>query len=387
MSTKAIELFEKHKAKVAEALPRNMPIARFKQMVAMAVYQNPDLQECDPTSFVAAAIQAAQLGLWPDQNLGHAYLVPFRDRKRKTKRVQLILGYRGLIELMMRSGKVKAVQAEVVRAGDKFSFRLGTNPEIEHVPKLNNDGDIVAAYAVATLADGTRTFQVIDRKRIERAREARAARDEGPWATDFEEMAKKTAVRALAKYLQLSIDATVAAVIDEYEERGIETAKAEEAFFVEDMDLKEKTERLKGRLKAAKAEKGPEPAKPEPQKQESKQADAQAKQDNSETAKMQQADILEGWISCLPESKRAVWLQKLKDAKNAQEIMMLRVQFGKEFGMADMNWRKLLLDRLKEKTDEPLELAKQMIEEFGIHHLANVPKPVGEVILERAKTM
>ena len=378
--TKAIELFEKHEARIAEALPRNMSLGRFKQMAAMAIYQNTELQECDPASFVAAAIQAAQLGLWPDQNLGHAYLVPFWDKRRKTKRVQLILGYRGLIELMMRSGKVKAVQAEVVRAGDKFSFRLGTDPEIEHVPKLNNDGEIVAAYAVATLADGTRTFQVIDKKRIERAKEASAAGNKGPWATDFEEMVKKTAVRALAKYLQLSVDTTIGVVIDEYGERGIDTTSGTKAFLVEDFDLKEKTERLKRRLGFGPHNKERQEPNQETTRQEQR-GPSQNERIETNNGLEKQVAYLWKWVDCLPDRERATWEAMLNGVKSSSDALRFKAEYGKKYGVAPARWRQRMTELLQKRDElDPLQWLTDKVAEYGIRHVQNVPKPVAKRI-------
>src|SRR5712691_1944132 len=85
---------------------------------------NPAIYECDPYSVVGGMRQAAQLGL-SFGPLGHVYLVPFKQKKGGSW-ATFSLGYRGMVELAYRSGNVKRIEANLVRDGDGFNFRLGS---------------------------------------------------------------------------------------------------------------------------------------------------------------------------------------------------------------------------------------------------------------------
>jgi recombination protein RecT len=106
-----------------------------------------------------------------------------------------------MISLARRSGIVRAIRAHVVCAHDLFEYELGLDVRLRHVPVQDGErGDVRAAYAVADL-DGIRQFEVMSRAEIEAVRARSRAGKSGPWVTDFAEMAKKTVVRRLFKYL------------------------------------------------------------------------------------------------------------------------------------------------------------------------------------------
>ncbi|WP_202630600.1 recombinase RecT, partial [Deinococcus alpinitundrae] len=83
--------------------------------------KNPMLKECTPESLLGAVMQAAQVGLEPDA-LGSAYLVPYYNKNKNVKEVQLQIGYKGLIELVRRSGQVTSIVANEVYENDEFDF-------------------------------------------------------------------------------------------------------------------------------------------------------------------------------------------------------------------------------------------------------------------------
>ncbi|HDI5730787.1 TPA: recombinase RecT, partial [Salmonella enterica subsp. enterica serovar Typhisuis] len=113
----------------------------------------PALGDCDTMSFVSAIVQCSQLGLEPGGALGHAYLLPFGNRNEKSgkKNVQLIIGYRGMIDLARRSGQIASLSARVVREGDDFSFEFGLEEKLVHRPGENEDAQVTHVYAVARL--------------------------------------------------------------------------------------------------------------------------------------------------------------------------------------------------------------------------------------------
>src|SRR5688572_28918303 len=100
-----IKMLEKAKGEMARCLPAHMTPERLSRIALTEFRKNPMLQECDPVSFVAAIMQAAQLGLEPGV-LGSCYLIPFRNRRMNTVECTFIPGYRGFLDLARRSGQI-----------------------------------------------------------------------------------------------------------------------------------------------------------------------------------------------------------------------------------------------------------------------------------------
>lgn len=191
-------------------------------MIRLAVYQfaNDDkLAKCRPETFYTALITAAQLGLEPSGIRGEAYLVPFKGS------VQLIPGWRGLIKLALRSKAVSSIYSHVVREGDDFVVTLGTDVAIHHKPTMNGgpDRDIIAAYAVAKLADGSVDVEVMDADELRRLREFATKNGTSPAWTEWEDqMFRKAPIRRLCKRLPLGDDYFAAAHLDEAHDAGKE---------------------------------------------------------------------------------------------------------------------------------------------------------------------
>lgn len=221
-----------HKDQIAIALPKHMTPDRMVRVATTCFRTIPKLLECSPESLFGAIIQCAQLGLEPGNGLGHAYLLPF-EKKKKTQQgwitervdVQLIIGYRGMLDLARRSGQIESISAYAVYEGDKFECVLGLNPSLTHEPDWKNSlrnspQKIVFVYAVAKLKDGGVQFQVMSRADVEQIRARSKAKDSGPWVSDYEQMALKTVTRRLFKWLPVSIEMQQAVAIDEQAERG-----------------------------------------------------------------------------------------------------------------------------------------------------------------------
>jgi recombination protein RecT len=142
---------------------------------------------------------AAELGLEPGGALGHAYLVPYKQT------CTLIVGYRGLIELAHRSGEVSLVRAVVVHERDSFKLTEGFEQMLAHEPYLDGDaGALKYVYCVVVLKSGARWAEVMSRSQVDAIRARSQSANSGPWVTDYDEMAKKTAVRRALKYAPLS---------------------------------------------------------------------------------------------------------------------------------------------------------------------------------------
>ena len=220
-------------SQIKAALPRHMTAERMARIATTEMRKVPKLGSCDPMSFLGAVIQCAQLGLEPGNALGHAYILPFDKREKvggqwKTVRTeaQVIIGYRGMIDLARRSGQIISIDARAVYEGDKFECILGLDPKIDHVPDWQNPSradpeKLRFVYAVAKLKDGGLQFDVMSRAEVEGIRARSKSADNGPWVTDFPAMALKTVVRRLFKFLPVSIEIQRAVGLDEMAESGL----------------------------------------------------------------------------------------------------------------------------------------------------------------------
>jgi len=211
------DLLESNKQALGLSLPRAMDADRFARLLLTAGNTNQALFECDPRSFLAAGVACAQLGLEPNDARGLAYLVPFKDKKRG-RIVQVIIGYRGMMDLARRSGMVSTINAFPVFSGDIFTYELGLEPSLHHIPGDHDEkpSDLTHVYAVAKV-NGDPQFVVLTRRQVERARAQSQAGDSqySPWSTHFVEMAQKTAIRRLCKYLPQTVELATAIGNDE----------------------------------------------------------------------------------------------------------------------------------------------------------------------------
>lgn len=216
-------------AELSLALPKHMTPDRMARIALTEFRKTPKLAQCEPKSFLGAVIQCAQLGLEPGNSLGHAYILPF-DRREKVNGqwqtvatdAQLIIGYRGMIDLARRSGQIMSLQAHAVYEGDDFDFAYGLDERLSHVPTsdMSTRGELIAVYAVAKLVGGGHQIEVMWRSEVEQIQAQSKAGNNGPWKTHFEEMAKKTVIRRLFKYLPVSVEIQRATMLDENAESG-----------------------------------------------------------------------------------------------------------------------------------------------------------------------
>lgn len=192
---------------IAKALPQVMTPERFTRIALSAVSNTPKLGNCTPQSFLGAMMNAAQLGLEPNTPLGQAYLIPFENRKKGITECQFQIGYKGLIDLAYRSGEVKMIDAQTVYENDEFEYELGIDPVLKHKPARTNRGNPIYFYATFKLTNGGQGFQVMSIEDVqEHAKKYSKTYNNGPWQTNFEEMAKKTVLKKLLKYAPLKTE-------------------------------------------------------------------------------------------------------------------------------------------------------------------------------------
>jgi recombinase, phage RecT family len=200
------------KDRVAQVLPKHLTADRVLQMAATTIHRNPAIAKCSPASLLGSVMQASILGFPPVDALGYCYFVPYG------KDVQFQIGYKGLVELARRSGKIKMVYAEVVREGDEFVAAFGLNPTLEHKPNFDSNKPLTHVYAVCHFNDGGYNFVVLSKSDVERLRlrsPMQKGTPAGAWATDYDAMAKAKALKQLSKYLPLNIDQAEAIATDE----------------------------------------------------------------------------------------------------------------------------------------------------------------------------
>lgn len=178
------------------------------KIVGVAMSRTPLLLQCEPITVLNSVMTLAELGLSPGP-LGEAYLIPFRNGKTGRYECQLIIGYRGLLKLVRRSGEISTISAEVVYDGDDWDLEFGLNARLVHKPKFDAQGSraIKLAYAIARFNDGGHQLSVMTKDEIDGIRKRSKASGNGPWVSDFSEMAKKTVLRRLCKLLPLTPDA------------------------------------------------------------------------------------------------------------------------------------------------------------------------------------
>lgn len=201
---------------LAAVLPRHLTADRLLKLALAAGIRQPKIFKCTRESVWLSLLTAAQLGLDCGGALGSAYLVPFNNNKKdangnwqKVLECQLIIGYRGMIDLARRSGQIESIKAVPVFKGDTFTVVRGIDDTIEHVPDPNGSEDpksLAFVYCVAKFKGGGYHLEVMSRKQVDMIRAKSKSKDDGPWVTDYVQMALKTVVRRAFKWLPMSIE-------------------------------------------------------------------------------------------------------------------------------------------------------------------------------------
>ena len=188
---------------------------RFIASITSAVATNPQLQECDPATILSGALLGESLGLSPSPQLGQFYLVPFNNTKRGVKEAQFQLGYKGYVQLALRSGYYKSLNVFSIKDGELKKW----NPITEEIQiELIDDDDIreqtatIGYVATFTYTNGfTKTIywsrQKMERHALRYSKGYAAKKGYTFWEADFDAMAYKTLLRQLiSKWGIMSIE-------------------------------------------------------------------------------------------------------------------------------------------------------------------------------------
>lgn len=209
------ETIERQEQAFRSVLPGETDPKRFTRLVLSSVKATPGLISCFNTkqgqqSLLIAAMQSASVGLEPNTPTQDCWILP-----RKNKNVveaQLILGYRGLIKLVRRSGELRGIQAFDVREHDDFDWHYGLDTDYLHYKQgpSGERGELKYSYAIARFTNGGSNFIVLNQEDVERRRAMSPSwakpdqRKYSPWFNWPEAMWRKSAIRALVPYLELA---------------------------------------------------------------------------------------------------------------------------------------------------------------------------------------
>jgi recombination protein RecT len=198
--------------------------ARFISSLVSAVTVNPALSECDNKTLVNAALLGTTLNLSPSPQLGQFYMVPFNDRKNGRTVAQFQLGYKGYLQLAIRSGQYKKLNVLAIKEGELESY----DPLNEEI-KVNLIDDeekrekakTIGYYAYFEYLNGFRKAMYWSREKMEAhaqkySKGYAAHKGYTFWEKDFDAMACKTMLRQLiSKWGIMSIDMQTAYLADE----------------------------------------------------------------------------------------------------------------------------------------------------------------------------
>ena len=194
------------KSEMLKLMPESV-LQREMSFAMQIINTNANVQKCSKESLQRAVYNIALTGLSLNPVLKYAYIIPRWSRDGTT--AVLEPSYQGLIKLLTDTGSITAIYAHLVYANDEFSLNYGTNVEIHHKPQMKDRGEIIAVYAVAVLTDG---YKQIETMTIE---DINAIRDKSEsykafvakkvtsciWEDHYGEMAKKTVIKRIFKYL------------------------------------------------------------------------------------------------------------------------------------------------------------------------------------------
>lgn len=191
---------------IESVLPKHVTADRMTRIALNVIRTNPKLLACDINSLMGGVMEAAKLGLEPGL-MGQCYLIPFENRKQQRVEAQFIIGYKGLIDLVRRSGQVSTIEARTVYENDEFDYSYGLDDKLTHKPALKDKGAPIAYYAIAKMKDGGYSFLVMSHQEAEQYRDKYAkSKNYGPWKDEFDAMARKSVLRQLIKYLPISVE-------------------------------------------------------------------------------------------------------------------------------------------------------------------------------------
>jgi recombination protein RecT len=201
-----------------KVLPAHITPDKFLRVVNTAISQSPDLYKADRRSLFTSCVKCATDGLVPDGR--EAALVIFNSKEKYTdeqgrkqerwvKKVQYMPMVAGILKKIRNSGELKSITCNV--AYEKDDFRYWTDDVGEHIthePNIRDPdrGKFLAVYAILKTNDGGTYTEVMTRGQVDQVRAVSKSKDDGPWVSWYDEMAKKTVIRRVSKRAPMSTD-------------------------------------------------------------------------------------------------------------------------------------------------------------------------------------
>ena len=185
----------------------------FINNLTAVVANDAKLQACEPVTLMYAALKATALRLPLDPNLGQAYIIPYKNNKEHKTEAQFQIGWKGFIQLAIRSGQFQAINATDIRDGELKGYDLMTGEvNVQAVPDRENK-PVIGYLAYFKLTNGFAKSLYMTAEEIEQhaTRYSQSYRgkykDSSLWATDKDAMAKKTVLKLLLnRFAPLSVD-------------------------------------------------------------------------------------------------------------------------------------------------------------------------------------
>jgi recombination protein RecT len=215
-----------------EALKKSAPRflgdpGRLIRIAYNSIVYDDKLRRCTQASLMGGVMEALKLGITLGGPMQEGWLIPFHDNKTNRDVATLIVGYQGYRNIIDRARSVLDLHPRLVFAGDEFDVQFGTEPKIRHKPWYTipgtAQGPMTHAYAVARLRGGGVQFEVLTKDDIDAHRKRSRASSSGPWVTDYNAMAMKTAIRVVSKYVPKSSEILARALdLDDRADRGVD---------------------------------------------------------------------------------------------------------------------------------------------------------------------
>lgn len=210
------KILDHYSGQIRNALPRHMTPERMIRVALTTISTTPKLLECDPKTIIGSVVQSSILGLEPNSVLGQAYLIPYWNKKhvcpwnpseKGSMVCQLQVGYKGVIRLAMNTGRIKMIDAQAVRAMDDFEFSKGLTPYIHHKwARAGRRGEIEGFWGGYLLDNNAGNFEYWSKEEVEDHRDKFSQNPNGTWKDHFEQMGRKTLVKASLKMCDVAVD-------------------------------------------------------------------------------------------------------------------------------------------------------------------------------------
>jgi recombination protein RecT len=189
---------DEFRGQLSSILPKGLTAERFVRIAFQSTFRNPKLLQCSQESFFNCLLELAAMGLEPDGR--NAHLIPFGQVCTK------IVDYKGIAQVLRRNKDVISLHCDVVYTRDEYEAEQGTNQHLRHVKYRGAEGrgSPILAYSFVRLPDGSQEFEEMTVGEVESVRKRSRTPNEGPWVTDWDQMARKTVFRRHSKTLPLS---------------------------------------------------------------------------------------------------------------------------------------------------------------------------------------